>query len=45
MVGPDGITDAHRSTWTRLARLHMASTAVPDRTTYVEDAGHCDTRR
>jgi hypothetical protein len=35
--GIDGITEAHRSTWTRLTRLRAATTTLPDRTTYLDD--------
>jgi hypothetical protein len=37
MNGLDGITDAHRGAWDRLSRLHVASTSLPDRTTYLHD--------
>jgi hypothetical protein len=33
----DGITDAHRGTWSRLTRLHTASIGLPTHTTRVED--------
>jgi hypothetical protein len=39
MNGIDGITDAHRGTWSRLTRLHTASAALPTQTTRVDD-GH-----
>ncbi|WP_186377267.1 hypothetical protein [Curtobacterium pusillum] len=31
----DGISDAHRATWSRLTRLHTASVALPTQTTRV----------
>jgi hypothetical protein len=37
MNGPDGITENHRRAWDRLSRLHLASTGLPDRTTYHHD--------
>ncbi|WP_157071508.1 hypothetical protein [Curtobacterium ammoniigenes] len=45
MIGSDGITDAHRTTWNRLTRLHLATTSIPDRTTFRDDAERCDARR
>ncbi|ROP64087.1 hypothetical protein [Curtobacterium sp. PhB115] len=33
----DGISDAHRGTWSRLTRLHTASVGLPMHTTRVED--------
>jgi hypothetical protein len=38
MTITDGVTDAHRTTWSRLTRLHLASAGLPMRTTFVEDA-------
>jgi hypothetical protein len=31
----DGISDAHRGTWSRLTRLHTASVSLPTQTTRV----------
>ncbi|MET3451284.1 hypothetical protein [Curtobacterium pusillum] len=31
----DGISDAHRGTWSRLTRLHTASVTLPTQTTRV----------
>jgi hypothetical protein len=31
----DGISDAHRATWSRLTRLHTASVSLPTHTTRV----------
>ena len=33
----DGISDAHRGTWSRLTRLHTASSGLPTRTQRVDD--------
>jgi hypothetical protein len=33
----DGISDAHRGTWSRLTRLHTASVSLPMQTTRVAD--------
>jgi hypothetical protein len=33
----EGITDAHRGTWSRLTRLHTASASLPTQTKRVED--------
>jgi hypothetical protein len=33
----DGITAAHRSTWSKLARLHTATIDLPMHTTRVDD--------
>jgi len=33
----DGISDAHRGTWSRLTRLHTASVTLPTQTTRVAD--------
>lgn len=33
----DGISDAHRGTWSRLTRLHTASVTLPTQTTRVDD--------
>ncbi|MFZ7087696.1 hypothetical protein [Curtobacterium sp. RRHDQ10] len=34
----DGIADAHRTTWSRLTRLHTASVTLPMRTTRVDES-------
>lgn len=34
----DGISDAHRGTWSRLTRLHTASVSLPMETSRVADA-------
>jgi hypothetical protein len=33
----DGISDAHRGTWSRLTRLHTASVSLPTHTTRVAE--------
>ncbi len=33
----DGISDTHRTTWSRLTRLNTASVSLPMRTTRVDD--------
>ena len=33
----DGISDAHRGTWSRLTRLHTASVTLPTHTTRVSE--------
>jgi hypothetical protein len=33
----DGISDAHRGTWSRLTRLHTASITLPTQTTRVTE--------
>jgi hypothetical protein len=33
----DGISDAHRGTWSRLTRLHTASVSLPMHTTRVAE--------
>ncbi len=33
----DGISEAHRPTWSKLARLHSATIVLPMHTTRVED--------
>ncbi|WIE55738.1 MULTISPECIES: hypothetical protein [unclassified Curtobacterium] len=37
MNGIDGISDAHRGTWSRLTRLHTASAGLPTQTKRTED--------
>jgi hypothetical protein len=34
----DGITDAHRGTWSRLTRLHTATVVLPMHTTLIDSA-------
>lgn len=38
MTGIDGVTDAHRATWSRLTRLHLASAGLPMQTSLLDDA-------
>lgn len=33
----DGISDAHRGTWSRLTRLHTASVGLPLQTSRIDD--------
>jgi hypothetical protein len=33
----DGVTDVHRSTWSRLTRLHLASAGLPTQTSRTDD--------
>ncbi|WP_186315185.1 hypothetical protein [Curtobacterium sp. BH-2-1-1] len=36
----DGISDAHRGTWSRLTRLHTASVTLPMQTTRLAEPEH-----
>jgi len=40
MNGSEGITEAHRGTWSRLTRLHSATTAMPTRALRSTDLEH-----
>ncbi|WP_260855628.1 hypothetical protein [Curtobacterium sp. 9128] len=39
----DGISEAHRGTWSKLARFHTATIVLPMHTTRVEDERTEDT--